>query len=270
MNAKLSRMLIPHSSKLIEGTLCARFDRFIATISINGEEVDAHCVNPGRMEGLVKPGCRAWISRAPKGRKRKLRYTLELLEIDDVIVGANTIIANSLAEAVLRARLVPGLKRFSTLQREVRYGAKSRVDLLLTSGQQRHYVEVKNCHLVYPDGGAYFPDSVSTRAAGHLAELSERVRAGDRASVLFILQRRDGRVVRPSALHDPVFAQAARDARAAGVRFYAAQFDAGPEGFEFLRAIPVDLKAHDVEVIRAYRDALAPSSGWIRRGKKRD
>ena len=31
--------------------------------------------------------------------------------------------------------------------------------------------EVKNCHMVYPDGNGYFPDSVSARASRHMQEL---------------------------------------------------------------------------------------------------
>ena len=34
----------------------------------------------------------------------------------------------------MRARLVPGLRRYRTLAREVRYGERSRVDLLLRGG----------------------------------------------------------------------------------------------------------------------------------------
>jgi sugar fermentation stimulation protein A len=262
-------MLIPHASPLLEGRFRARYDRFIAVISIDGTDVEAHCVNPGRMEGLIKPGSRAWVSRAPQDSKRKLRYTLELLEIDGVIIGANTIVANRLAEAAVRARLIPGMKRFRKLEREVPYGLKSRIDLLLTSGQRKHYVEVKNCHLVYPDGGAYFPDSVSTRATGHLEELGKCISAGHKASVLFVVQREDGQFVRPSALHDPKFSEAARQARAQGVGFFALQFCVRPDGFVFLQTLPVDLKPYAAAPLSAYRDSLAPFSGWTRRGQAR-
>ncbi|MFK7830916.1 MAG: DNA/RNA nuclease SfsA [Congregibacter sp.] len=263
-------MLIPHSKPLIEGRLLARYDRFIVSVKVGRREIEAHCVNTGRMEGLVKPGCRAWISSVPSDSKRKLRYTLELLEIDGIVIGANTILPNYLAESVVRAGLVPGLKRYRELQREVRYGERSRIDLLLQQGGQQHFVEVKNCHLVYPDQNAYFPDSISTRAAGHLDELVKCISAGDKASVLFVVQRRDGRKVRPSALHDPDFAQAAYRAHALGVKFRAVQFDPSPDhGFTFLGMLPVDLTPYDTAAITPYREALATTSGWIRRGKTR-
>lgn len=261
-------MLIPHKSPLLEGRLHARYDRFIASIDLPGERVEAHCVNPGRMEGLVQPGLRAWISRAPEGSKRKLRYTLELLELQGQMIGANTVIPNHLAEILIRAGAIPGLKRFRSLRREVRYGKNSRIDLLLEQGETEHLIEVKNCHLVYPDGGAYFPDSVSTRAAGHLEELMREVGRGRKATVLFLLQRADGAFLRPSELHDPAFAQTARRAAAAGVRFLAAKVDPRPDGFQFLGMIPVDTMPHDMSPLQAYREALLPHSGWTRRGKR--
>jgi len=128
---------------------------------------------------------------------------------------------------------------------------------------------VKNCHLVYPDGGAYFPDSVSVRAAGHLRELATVVAAGDRASVLFTVQREDARFLRPSRLHDPAFAAAATEAAAAGVRFRALTIAPRPDGFHFLGALPVRLGPYATEPLEAFREALLPFSGWRRRGGRR-
>ena len=262
-------MLIPHPRPLVEGRFLARYDRFIARVKIGAREYDAHCVNPGRMEGLIRPGCRAWVSAAPENSKRKLRLTLELLEIDGVCIGVNTQIPNLLAETVIRAGLVPGARRYRRLEREVRYGKNSRIDLRLTGKRADHFIEVKNCHLVYPDGGAYFPDSVSTRATRHLDELCQCVEAGQRASVLFTVQRDDARFVAPSWLHDRAFAHAAGEARARGVRFLAAAFRPGADGFRFLGLRPVSMRRRALDPLRGYRLALDDFSGWIRRGARK-
>lgn len=251
----------------MQGKFLARYDRFIARIALGGQEIDAHCVNTGRMEGLIRPGSRAWVSKVPNDSPRKLRYTLELLEIDGVTIGVNSILPNRLAEAVVQAKLIKGMKRYRSLSREVAYGERSRVDLLLEGANWRHWVEVKNCHLVYPDGGAYFPDSVSKRATGHLEELVGKVQKGDKASVLFVVQRRDGEFVRPSALHDPAFAKCASEAHKAGVQFLALQFDPGITGYRYLGTLPVDTKPYPAEEICNFRDAHVNSSGWTRRGK---
>ena len=261
-------MLIPHPRPLHEARFLARYDRFIATVDLDGRVVEAHCVNPGRMEGLIVSGARAWVSGVPRDSKRKLRYTLELLEIDGRLVGVNTQLPNELAEQLVVGRQVPGLKRWRDLQREVRNGENSRIDLLLRDARGDHFVEVKNCHLVYPDGGAYFPDSVSTRAAGHLEELIRCAEAGARATVLHTVQRGDARFVRPSDLHDPVYARTARRAARAGVKFRAVCLEPRLDGFAFRGCIPVRLRPYDLATIEPYRDALSDRSGWQRRGRK--
>lgn len=259
-------LTIPHAQPLRECRFVARYDRFIADVELaDGRVVPAHCVNPGRMEGLVRPGARAWVSPAPPGSKRKLQWTLELLELEGRYVGANTVVPNRIAEQLIRARLIPGLKRWRGLRREVPYGERSRIDILL-EGKQDHLVEVKNCHLVYPDHCAYFPDSVSERAARHLRELADHIGKGYRCTVLFVLQRTDGRALRPSRLHDPEFARAATEAHAAGVNFRAVQVNPTPEGYVFHRTIPVYLSPYDEARIEPYRTALDKFSGWKRRG----
>jgi sugar fermentation stimulation protein A len=257
---------IAHPRPLLEGRFRARYDRFIAAIELQGHTIEAHCVNPGRMEGMLRDGARAWVSKAPADSRRKLRYTLELLEVDGIIVGANTQTPNRLAETLIRARCIPGLRRFRSLRREVPYGGHSRIDLLLESSGRDHLVEVKNCHLVYPDGGAYFPDSVSARATGHLQALAREVALGRRATVLFVVQRDDATFLRPSALHDPAFAAAAQQAARAGVRFRAVSVGPTHEAFVLARDLPVDLRPYDEEALERYRRDLLPFSGWQRRG----
>ncbi|MEM6604503.1 MAG: DNA/RNA nuclease SfsA [Pseudomonadota bacterium] len=259
-------MLIPHRHPLRRAVFQARYDRFIAELSLDGRSIEAHCVNPGRMEGLVRPGTPAWVSEVAPESPRKLRYTLELLKPKGRYVGVNTNMPNYLAECLLRARQVPGLKRYREIRREVPYGDRSRIDFLLSQGNRYHYLEVKNCHLVYPDGGAYFPDSVSSRAARHLEELGHMINQGHKASVLFTVQRNDAHFIRPSDMHDPKFAAAARAAHQHGVRFLAACFEPSLRGFRFLGLRPVYLGHYSYEPLKRYHDARLPFSGWIRRG----
>ena len=82
---------------LIECVLLKRYKRFLADVELaNGDTITVHCPNPGAMIGLNVPGSKAWISDS-KNPKLKLRYSLELLEIDGTMIGINTNQANKLA-----------------------------------------------------------------------------------------------------------------------------------------------------------------------------
>ena len=211
---------LAHQRQLLPGTLLGRRKRFLADVQLaDGSRVVAHCVNPGRMEGMVIPGAPVFVSRAPPGTKRKLAYTLELVRVGRSLIGANTVEANRIVEALLTQRLLSGFRRYDELRREYRYGERSRADFWVRRGTRQTFIEVKNCHLVYADKRGYFPDSVSDRATRHLEELCEVVRSGNRALVLFLVQHPSARAVRPSDVHDPTFAEAARAARRAGVQF---------------------------------------------------
>lgn len=244
-------LFVPHPTPLLEGVLLGRRKRFFADVRLcDGSEVVAHCVNTGRMEGLIAAGRRVWLSRARPDRT--LAYTWELCELDGTLVGVNTLMANRLVGAALEHKALPGLRRFAELRREYPYAQRSRVDFHLASKSRQHFVEVKNCHLVYPDGFAYFPDAESERARKHLGELASLARRGSGATVIFTVQRVGARAVRPSEIHDPEFARAARDAARAGVRFRALQIRPTPEGYLIERELPVDLAAYDPASVRAF------------------
>jgi sugar fermentation stimulation protein A len=261
------KLIHPWPTPLLEGRLVRRYERFIAYVRLaDGTEVKTHCVNPGRMEGLVVPGARVWVSRAQT--KRAIPYTWELIELDGRLVGANTTLPNTLVHRVLEHRLLEGFEGLSSIRPEQKYGEGHRVDFLLEDARGRHLVEVKNCHLVYPDGAGYFPDSVSERAVKHVEALVEQVKAGDRATVLFTLQRDDAQRLRPSALHAPEFAKALRLAAKAGVKTRAVRLVPTLEGLFFDREVPVDLAPYDVETVAPFARALEATTGWERKDGK--
>lgn len=248
--------VIPRTEPLLPGTLIRRYKRFLADVALDGPggTVTAHCVNTGAMEGLIRPGTRVWLSRA-HNPARKLAFTWELAEVRGRLHGVNTALPNRVVGHLLRDGLLPWHRRpWDDVRAEVPYGERSRVDFRLTRDAAHHYVEVKNCHLVYPDMRAYFPDSVSERAASHLRELAAVLATGATAEVLFFVQVADARAVRPSDVHDPAFAAAAREAHAAGVAFSAVTVAQSPDSITVLRRIPVDLKPYATPRIARWRE----------------
>jgi sugar fermentation stimulation protein A len=143
------------------------------------------------MMGLKEPGSDVWISPA-QNPKRKLRYSWELIAVDDGLVGINTAHPNGIVEEAIRNGIITELAGYGTLRREVKYGENSRIDILLQEeGRPDCYVEVKNVTLMRQPGLAEFPDSVTARGAKHLLELSNMVRQGHRAVMVYLIQRTD-------------------------------------------------------------------------------
>lgn len=252
-----------YPSPLVEGRLVRRYERFIAEVKLGRTTVRAHCVNPGRMEGLVIPGARVWLSEA--ATERALRYTWELIEVDGRLVGANTGLPNALVKRVLETRLVPGFDDVTRLAPEQAFGRGHRVDFLLETTRGEHLVEVKNCHLVYPDALGYFPDSRSERAVAHVDALARQVKRGKRATVLFTLQRDDAVGLRPSQLHAPDFAASVRRAAKAGVAFRAVRLVPSLDGFTFGGEVPVDVAPYDAKAVAPWAKALEATTGWQRK-----
>ena len=226
---------------LQRGVFLRRYKRFFADIRLEGgEEITAHTPNTGTMRTCLEPETPAWVSRSDNP-KRKLAHTWELGTSAGALVGVNTHRANALAAEAIGAGQIPALGGYATIRREVRYGENSRIDLLLEDGPQAPcYVEIKNVSMGR-EGMAAFPDAVSERARKHMGELAAQVAAGNRAAVLFVVQRGDCARFTPADDIDPAYGEALRQAAAAGVGVLAWACDVTPEGITLARELPVEL-----------------------------
>ena len=113
----------------------------------DGTKVTAHCPNPGRMTGLMTPGSKIWLSHSDNP-KRKLPFTFELFEDENGLVGINTGYPNTIVSEAITEGRIPELAGYETIRREVNYGDRSRIDVLLEdSARGRCWVEIKNVHL---------------------------------------------------------------------------------------------------------------------------
>ncbi len=217
-------------SPLIKAVLVKRYKRFLADVELeDGSITTVHCPNPGSMMGLKEPGSIVWISKSGNP-KRKLSHTLELINLTapvNTLVGINTNLANNIAEEAIVSGRFPQFGDFDQLRREVKYGENSRIDILLLSDKNGHsfstYVEVKSVTLQRHSGRHEFPDGVTQRGRKHLGELANVVQNGDRAIMLYLIQRDDGNRFSFARDIDPLYAKAFDAATAKGVEAFAIQ-----------------------------------------------
>ncbi|OAN53156.1 sugar fermentation stimulation protein SfsA [Paramagnetospirillum marisnigri] len=202
---------------LTHAVLIRRYKRFLADVRLDdGSEVTAHVANSGAMLGTAEPGMTVWLSPA-SNPDRKLKWNWEMVEVDGHLVGVNTAHPNLIVAEAVRDGLIKELTGYDSLRREVKYGVNSRIDLLLEAeGRPKCWVEVKNVHLKRGDW-AEFPDAVTVRGTKHLGELRERVRVGERAVMLYLVQRADCVGFRPAADIDPTYAAALAQSMRDGV-----------------------------------------------------
>lgn len=230
-------MLLPQP--MARGRLVSRYKRFFADVALDdGGEITAHCPNPGAMLGLNTPGLAAWVSPAA-GAKRKLPWTLELVEADGGLVGINTLSPNRLVAEALAGDRIPELSGYASIRREVKYAEASRVDFLLEDPDRPPcWLEIKNCHLRRAGTLAEFPDCVAARSARHLADLAAEVAKGARAVVLFTVQRTDCDAFAACADLDPKFADALERAADAGVEVLVYGCEISSEAISLDRRMP--------------------------------
>ena len=175
----------------------------------------------GTSDSCAEPGWGGWLSPSTNP-KRKLKWTLEIIDADGTPILVNTGRPNTVVREAVEAGDIPEVSGYDALRAEVKYGENSRIDLFLTGADRPDcYLEVKNVTMGAEPAVAAFPDSVSKRAAKHMAELTTQVEAGHRSVVVFLVSRGDARAMRPAEEIDPTYAQALRAAVAAGVEVLA-------------------------------------------------
>lgn len=224
---------------LLEGRLLRRYKRFFTDIELpDGTVVTAHTPNTGSMKQCAVPGHRVLISESADP-KRKLKYTLELIQVGGYWVDTHTQRTNRLVEEALRAGRIRGLSGYR-ITPEYRMG-DSRIDFLLEKADEKALVEVKNVTLVDAETTACFPDAVTTRGQKHLRELLNAKQQGFRAVIFFLVQRGEATSFSPADEIDPEYGRLLREAVAGGVEALAYKTLVKPESSRVANRIPVVL-----------------------------
>ena len=177
-------------NKLISGLFIKRYKRFFVDIKINNQVVTAHCPNTGSMQGLLKKGNKVWVTKS-NNPKRKLKYTLEIIEDQKIKVGINTHSTNKVVHHALNNNLIKELKNSIEIKPETKFGKNTRFDFLVIKKDFKAFVEVKNVTLSRNKKKAEFPDAVTSRGLKHINELIKASKKGYKIFILYLVQRED-------------------------------------------------------------------------------
>lgn len=210
-----------------EHSIVARFrrrvNRFIADIELaDGQLVQAHVANTGRMQELLVPGVPCLI-RAAANPARKTAW--DLLAVDHrgswvclVASWANDFIGEWLAQG-----RISGFDHCETIQREKKIG-HSHFDFALTQDGVNWLFEVKSVNYVI-DGRAIFPDAPTERGRRHVEELLALRSEGWQTGIFFVTMGQPVESVGFNTVNDPAFAAVMQRAMLEGMacRAFAAE-----------------------------------------------
>lgn len=228
---------------LMPGSFVRRENRFRVQVQIEGALAAAHLPNSGRLQELLVPGARVWLTPAdPAARaRRRTGYDLTLVEYGGRLVSVDARLPTKLLAVALEHGCAPGLPRYPVIRREVTLG-RSRIDFWLggSATEPPCWLEAKSVTLVV-DGTAQFPDAPTARGRRHLDELVGAAESGERAMVVFVIQRDDARAFTPHDSADPDFGYALRRAAAAGVEVAALSCRVTLEAIRLCTSLPVVL-----------------------------
>jgi sugar fermentation stimulation protein A len=176
----------------------------------DGQEVEAHLADPGRLKELLYPGVAGWVVPA-SGPKRKTSYDFKAVDHGGTIVSVDTRVPNKYVKKLLESNYLFPFA-FDTIKPEFKFGEKSRIDFMATRGKEKYLIEVKSVTLV--EGGiALFPDAPTVRGTRHVHELIGSRKSGYIPVIVLVIQRDDATSFKPHARMDPDFAAAFDDAR---------------------------------------------------------
>ena len=204
------------TNSLIKGKLIRRYKRFFTDIEVNNKIVTAHCPNTGSMQGLLNKGNIVWITEH-NDSKRKLKFTLEMIKVNNRIIGVNTHRANRIVEHALNNRLINEFKIIKNIKAEFKYSDDTRFDFLC----DKKILEVKNVTLLRDGRTAEFPDAVTSRGSKHLKMLINSIKKGYIPYVLFLTQIQDIKNFRISKDIDANYYKDYIEAKKSGVNFIA-------------------------------------------------
>lgn len=205
-----------HFEQAVTARFLRRVNRFIADIELSdGQIVQAHLANTGRMQELLRPGVAALV-RPAKNPARKTAWDLLAVDYAGSWVCLAAAWANDFMREWLSKGRIAGFYDWKQIEWEKKIG-NSRFDFAVTlQSGERWLLEVKSVNYVI-DGHALFPDAPTTRGRRHVEELLALREQGWQVGIFFVTMGQPVIDVGFNAENDPEFARVMQRAIAEGV-----------------------------------------------------
>lgn len=211
----------------------SRPNRFIAHCELDGETVVCHVKNTGRCKELLIKDADVFLTESDNPL-RKTRFDLVAVEKNGMTVNIDSQAPNIAAGEYLRS-VYPD----AVIRPETKYG-NSRFDFYIENGEEKIFLEVKGVTLER-DGIALFPDAPTERGVKHINELSECIKDGYKAKILFIIQMENVSSFSPNDETHKAFGDALRNAEKKGVTVTALNCTVTPDSMVIKENVPVIL-----------------------------
>jgi len=137
--------------------------------------------------GLLNKGNKVWFSKS-NNPNRKLKYTLEIIEVKKKLIGVNTFMTNKIVFEALKEKKIKELTKFNNIKTEIKFSDKTRLDFLISNNEKKCFVEVKNVTLSRKEKIAEFPDAITSRGSKHLNELIVATKKGFESYIFYLIQ----------------------------------------------------------------------------------
>jgi sugar fermentation stimulation protein A len=197
-----------------ECRILERLNRFVVKIEIKGQTYRAHINNTGRLSEFMIKGRKAFCYPS----KNLIKTDAKLFAVGERGLGAliDTQLQMKAFEMALRTHLIPWLKGCRLIKRNAMLGT-SLIDYLLECRNQEVFLEVKSA-VLRENQQAMYPDCPSDRGQRHIKEITEYVRQGGEAFILFMAALPQVKAFKPNREADPLLSELLVGAARVGVK----------------------------------------------------
>lgn len=198
----------PRECRIIE-----RLNRFVVKIEISGNACRAHINNTGRLSEFMARGRKAFCY--PSKSLTKTDFKLFAVVEGGLAALIDTQLQMRAFENALSAGLIPWLEQCRLIKRNAKLGT-SLIDYLLGCRNRKVFLEVKSA-VLREHQQAMYPDCPSERGQKHTREISDYVRTGGKAFILFMAALPKVKAFKPNAEADPQLSKLLGEAARIGV-----------------------------------------------------